>query len=118
MKRNRAEEQLQRAVAQYLDLVLPKDAVWFHVPNGGGRSKAEAGAFKAIGVKAGVPDIYILHRGRSLFIELKLPGRSLSWAQLQMSDRLADAGAKFGLARSLDDVIAICRLELGWERAA
>ena len=46
-RRNRPEEALQRAVASYLDLALPHDAVWFHPPNGGARSKAEAGIFKA-----------------------------------------------------------------------
>ena len=30
-----------------------------HVPNGGARSKAEGGRFKAMGVKAGYPDILL-----------------------------------------------------------
>lgn len=31
----------------------------FHIPNGGGRSKAEAGILKAMGVKAGVLDLFL-----------------------------------------------------------
>ena len=108
MRRNRPEEALQRTVAEYLDLALPKDAVWFHVPNGGGRSKAEAGAFKAMGVKAGVPDVYILHEGKSLFIELKPPRRYLSKDQKEMGARLVNAGAVFAVCRSLESVIAEC----------
>ena len=46
----------------------------FHIPNGGKRGKAEAARFKAQGVKAGVPDIFLAapHGGyHGLFIELK-----------------------------------------------
>ena len=46
----------------------------FHIPNGGKRGKAEAARFKAEGVKAGVPDLFLpVPRGKAhgLFIELK-----------------------------------------------
>lgn len=45
-----------------------------HIPNGGGRSKAEAGRLKAMGVKRGVPDIFLpCPRGKyhGMYIELK-----------------------------------------------
>ena len=35
----------------------PELNLMFHIPNGGKRSKAEAGRFRAEGVKSGVPDI-------------------------------------------------------------
>lgn len=103
-RRARPEEQLHRAVAVYLNMVLPHDSVWFHIPLGGKRSKAEGGIFKAMGVKAGVPDIYILHRGRSYFIELKPKGRYASKVQKDMMDNLGRAGAGVALCRSLDEV--------------
>ena len=54
------EDRLQIAVATYLDLLSNmKKFRWCHVPNGGARSKVEAGIFKAMGVKAGVPDVMI-----------------------------------------------------------
>lgn len=46
----------------------------FHVPNGGSRGPAEAGRFKAMGVKAGVPDVFLdVPRGgfHGLRIEMK-----------------------------------------------
>lgn len=46
----------------------------FHIPNGGKRGKSEAARFKAEGVKAGVPDLFLpVPRGKAhgLFIELK-----------------------------------------------
>lgn len=46
----------------------------FHVPNGGSRGPAEAGRFKAMGVKPGVPDVFLdVPRGgfHGLRIEMK-----------------------------------------------
>lgn len=48
---------------------FPELKFMFHVPNGGTRDKREAGAFKAQGVKPGVPDIC-------------LPVRRLQWSGL------------------------------------
>lgn len=48
----------------------------FHIPNGGFRTKAAAGKFRAMGVKAGVPDYMLpIKRGEysGLIIELKRP---------------------------------------------
>ncbi len=38
----------------------PELRLMFHIPNGGGRRKAEAGHFKMESVKGGVPDIFLL----------------------------------------------------------
>ncbi len=52
----------------------PELDLMFHIPNGGLRSKSEAGRLKAQGVKSGVPDICLpVARGgyHGLYIELK-----------------------------------------------
>lgn len=52
----------------------PELRLLYHIPNGGNRGKAEAGRFKAEGVKSGVPDICLpAARGsyHGLYIELK-----------------------------------------------
>ncbi len=108
-RRNRPEEALQRAVASYLDLALPKDAVWFHCPSGGGRSKAEAGIFKAMGVKAGVPDLIIIYQGRVTAIELKAPGGTLSPGQKLMHARLSLAGVLVYTATRIEEVEGFLR---------
>lgn len=58
------EEQQQKLLIEWRDRVLADidvrdtglEDLW-HIPNGGGRSKAEAGIFKAMGTKPGVPDL-------------------------------------------------------------
>ena len=53
---------------------FPELALLYHVPNGGSRKKAEAGRFRAEGVKAGVPDLCLpVARGgfHGLYIEPK-----------------------------------------------
>ena len=121
--KNRPEEALQRAVAEFLDRALPTEGVvWFHCPNGGARSKAEAGALKAMGVKAGIPDICVISRVNKrdramsllgqpfvLWIELKAKGRTPSVAQRHWRMRLIDAGCKWTLAHSVDEVEVILR---------
>lgn len=57
---NRPEETLHRACVAYLRASLPKPWIVWHTPNGGGRSKAEAGILKAMGVLAGMPDLFVL----------------------------------------------------------
>jgi hypothetical protein len=56
----RAEEQLHRACVAHLQAALPKPWIVWHTPNGGGRSKAEAGILKAMGVLAGMPDLFVM----------------------------------------------------------
>lgn len=52
----------------------PELGLMYHIPNGGHRSKSQAGRFKAEGVKAGVPDICLpvaRYPWHGLYIELK-----------------------------------------------
>lgn len=80
----------------------------FHIPNGGTRAKSEAGRFKAEGVKAGVPDIFLpVPRGEyaGLFIEMKRrKGGRVSIDQSMWLEALKKQGYR----------TAVCR---GWEQA-
>jgi hypothetical protein len=58
----------------------PELELLFHIPNGGYRGKAEAGRFKAAGVKAGVWDLFLpVARGgyHGLFVEMKKLGEKI-----------------------------------------
>lgn len=100
----RPEEALQRAITDYLDASLPSSAWWCAIPNGGGRSKAEAGILKATGVKAGAPDLIIVWDGIFFGIELKAPSGRLSDNQKAACDMIVRAGGFYTVIRSLDEL--------------
>lgn len=67
------EDQLQIACVNYLKYQHP-GVLAFHVPNGGNRSKAEGGRFKAMGVLAGVMDILIIKSKHEYYDDPGLEG--------------------------------------------
>ena len=76
----------------------PELRLLFHIPNGGSRGKAEAGRFKAEGVKAGVPDLF-------LPVMKRQKGGRVSDAQREWLSDLEREGYRAELAR-------------GWQEAA
>lgn len=106
----RLEQALHLAVARHLDAALPAEAFWFHCPNGGARSKVEAGIFKALGVRAGFPDIGIVWRASLWCIELKAAKGRTTDVQLACHDRLRACGVPVVVCRSVDEVESILRL--------
>ncbi|NBI18498.1 VRR-NUC domain-containing protein [Neglecta sp. X4] len=95
--------------AAYQSGRFPELALLYHVPNGGSRKKAEAGRFRAEGVKAGVPDLCLpVARGgfHGLYIELKRQkGSKTSDDQKRWLSELEKQGY----------FTALCK---GWEAAA
>lgn len=97
----------------------PELSLMYHIPNGGKRGKVEAGRFRAMGVKSGVPDIFLPIKGTTynfdcpyevhysgLYIELKRQrGGTVSAAQKQWIASLRDAGY----------AVEVCK---GWKAAA
>ena len=99
----RPEDALQRSVITYLRFVAPW-CVSFAIPNGGGRSKAEAAILKATGTLAGIPDIAIIAPGgKAYFLELKAPKGRISPAQKIMHEELVARRIPLAIIRSLDD---------------
>lgn len=45
--------------AAWMEVKYPELKYMYHIPNGGKRSKSEAARFKIMGVKPGVPDIFL-----------------------------------------------------------
>ena len=79
------EQQMLMRWASLASGANPELRLLYHVPNGGSRGKAEAGRFRAEGVKSGVPDLCLpVARGKwhGLYIELKrTKGGRVSQAQ-------------------------------------
>ena len=75
----RPEEALQRQCVEWLRWALPpppEGPAWTFVNNGMKRTKAEAGIAKAMGQRAGWPDINLIWRGNFIALEVKAPGRA------------------------------------------
>ena len=93
-----------------LDLLL-------HIPNGGYRGKAEAGRFKAMGVKSGVPDLFLpVARGpwHGLWIELKrTKGGRLSAMQVRWIARLMEQGYRAEVCHGWNEAAEVIMAYLG-----
>ena len=105
------ENQIQRSIAKYLDVVLPVDAFWTAINPIPGKSIVAAANSMAMGMKAGVPDILILHKGKTIWIEVKKEGGYLSKVQKSLHMDIDTAGGAVYTARSIDDIIEILELE-------
>lgn len=106
MRRNNPEQQIQRAVCHQLQWRKADGVEWWHVPNGGWRSRTEASIFKGLGVQAGVPDLHFLYNGRFYALELKAPRGKLSRAQQDFIHRIRLAGGAAEWANGIDEAIA------------
>lgn len=104
------EAVLQRSVCQYLDYALPHDWHYWHNHQNAPTVQAQA-RLKALGVKAGLPDMMVVgptgdnEPGVNLIvIELKSAKGRTSLAQEDWLDWFANAGAHAAVIRSLDDL--------------
>lgn len=115
------EQDLHKAVAQYLHLALPEEYEWTTIGHGGGGALRGA-ILKATGVKPGWPDIIILkpvdqhlYTGlvRFLGIELKAhKGSPLSNHQKHIRRRIFAIGGHVHVCRSLEQVQGCLRAEM------
>lgn len=87
------------------DWMRDKKIMHFHVPNGGNRSSREAAKFKAMGVKAGVHDLIIMHGGKIIFVELKTDKGKVSKPQIAFDEFVKKEGhpSHLLLAHSVED---------------
>jgi len=102
-KRTQHEWRDQRAYAVFLSKALPPDAYWTAIDVGGSKSVMHGVLRKARGVKAGIPDLLVVHRGRTLWMECK-SGTSLSPAQKTTRDALLANGHQWALVRRPEDL--------------
>lgn len=106
------EEAIHRALVQHLARRAAPGVVWWHTPNGDIRHKGAAGRLKALGTKAGMPDLLLLRDGQLYALEIKREtGGRLSDVQRQRLGELAAAGALTVEARGLDAAVGALK---GW----
>ena len=105
------ESNIQRQCVSWFRIQFPDKAkLLFAVPNGGARSRAEAGIMMAEGVTAGVADLILLeaHGGYgALCIEMKTKKKSSkqSERQKQWAEIARRAGNKYSVVKSLEEFI-------------
>jgi hypothetical protein len=110
------ETQIQIAIVSGLRLLLPPEVVLFSIWNGGKASKREAALRKAMGARAGMPDLCCLFAGRPHFIEVKRPavkghhpaGRQ-SEPQLWFAAWCIENGYQIAVVHSLGEALAALR---------
>ena len=116
----RAEDQLQKSVAQLLDA---SGLVWSATANGAflqgnAQQRAIRGMrMKQHGVKNGLPDVLIFSHGTvqghsegfgaPLAIELKVGKNKPTPSQLEWRDKLVSCGWRWECCYSLDEVLAV-----------
>lgn len=114
-RRTQPEEDLHRACVEWADFNQARISrlKWLiHIPNGGKRSKGEAGKMKALGVKKGVIDLMLprpspLRRWQGLAIELKSTTGELTPDQEAWLAAHQEDGWLTGVARTLENFIAL-----------
>lgn len=105
-RRRNPETAIHCAVVQHLQARGESGVLWWHTPNGGFRNKPEAALLKAMGVKAGVPDLMLFNAGRLYCLEIKAQGGRASPEQLTFLQDLDRAGAYTALVTGLDACLA------------
>lgn len=104
------EEDTQIQCVQWFELAYPRLALLLnHSPNGGKRAIREAARFKAMGTRAGYPDLQLNFPSANyhgLFIEMKSKVGRQSANQRRMQLALESVGYKYQIIRSFDDFCA------------
>ena len=100
-----SEHRLQMAVAAFLSASLDIHTYWTAVDAGQGAMNIRAGQLrKARGVKAGVPDVIVIHNGTFHGIELKTEKGRTSDTQSHAHEQIRAAGGRVCVCRSVADV--------------
>lgn len=103
-KRKGPEEQVQRSIVDWLSIHERQGRLsFFHVPNGGYRTKAEAGVMKALGQKPGVYDLFVMWFDGVGFMEVKPKGGYLRPVQKAFGQRLDGFNIPWAVVRSTED---------------
>jgi len=98
------ETRMQIALLEYISYQY-KDVVVVHIPNDMARTKTEGYVKKCMGMLPGFPDLMLLKKERTLFLELKTKEGKLSQSQIDTQEALKELGfevkTSFGITQAL-----------------
>jgi hypothetical protein len=101
-----SEKQIQASALQHLAWRGVPQLFWFAVPNGEWRSRVTGAILKGQGVIAGVPDLILVHAGRTYGLELKSDNGRSTDVQRSCHARMREAGAIVSTCRGVDEAIS------------
>lgn len=109
----------------YIRLMIKRDVLFWHTPNGGLRNKREAAKLKAMGVRPGVSDLIFIRRATwsldclpEIFcLELKAPNGKQNDNQIAFGKEMSGIAGDgcYAIADSTDRAIEILE-KRGWLR--
>ena len=103
------EDRIQEGCVTWFDLQFPElSRLLHHSPNGGKRNAREGARFKALGTRAGFPDLILLYPAggyHALLIEMKTKqrGSGQSESQKNYQQLVERYGYKYIVCRSFDE---------------
>jgi hypothetical protein len=107
------EHPLQRQIADALRLeiappgkVSRDGVVWWSVDHAA-YAGAAPGARVGRGIVAGVPNLFVLHRGIAHMVEVKMPAGELSDPQQSVMAAVLASGGRFGVVRNADEMLRL-----------
>jgi hypothetical protein len=107
----RREQLIQKTVFQHIAARGVPNLFAFHPANGGYRRRVEARILKGQGVRAGTPDVILIHAGRTYGLEIKAEGGRATQKQLEAIAAMEATGAYCCIAEGLDRALAVLE---GW----
>ena len=114
----KGEDALQCSIVTYLRHALPPHAYLASIPNGAhlaGRNPTERGRqmskLKATGLRVGAPDLFVLHAGTFIGLEVKTDTGVIQASQKAAQADILLAGGKYHIVRSIDYVASVLAAE-------
>lgn len=108
----RLEAEVQRSIVEYLDFYAEKGLLFYQRTNTTGIYDKTKDIFRKLpkGVHAGFPDIFILCKGRAIFVECKSSTGDQSVDQAVIQEKIEKQGGEYYIVRTLDYLIKLLRL--------
>jgi len=99
------EDKLQRAIVDYLELVLPQPHLIFAIPNAAARRNGGRAGNAVPGLRPGMPDLAFIVDGRTHYIEVKRPKHGkISIEQTSTGILIAQCGANTVFVTTIEGV--------------
>lgn len=105
MSRQQPEFRLQCALVRHIRARLTAGTYWTALPMGEKRSAATGARLKAMGVRAGAPDLLFIRGGQCIGVELKAKGGRQSETQKLTAEEWRAAGGIYTTATGMNEAL-------------